>query len=1437
MSAQPWNHLLAPRLPSSLLPVAMLRCLPYRSIRTSHYAGRKSAVCGPRGRAYTVFDSAESCDYHCPPEVLPSGAAGQNGSSDLNSYSSLQSVGKLFMKKSKQENPEKKPANSSESSVQGKAENFELFPVVGIGASAGGLEAFTEFLRHMPEKTGMAFVLVQHLDPTHGSVLQDILSRATKIPVSEVTDGIVIEPDHVYVIPANTNMAIEGSALRLAARSLIRGQHMPIDYFFRSLAKDRGDRAIGVVLSGTASDGTEGCTAIKAAGGITFAQDEKSAKYDSMPRSAFNSGSVDFVMSPREIGKELVRISKHPYISRVSAEKKEPAEIAQGNELAQLFSMVRNATGVDFTHYKQTTLQRRIKRRMVLHKLEKLKDYVRYIKNNPTELDELYKDILIHVTGFFRDAEAFEALRKQVLPSFFLGRKADAGPVRIWVTGCSTGEEVYSIAITILEYVWEQARYIPPAAGASKEIQIFATDISEVALEHARNGLYSEASVSDVSPERLKRFFMRLDGGYQINKPIREMCIFAKQDLAKDPPFSNLDLITCRNLLIYLGPALQKRVISAMHYGLKPNGYLLLGGSESLGAFADHFALIDKKHKIYQKKKSGARLVTYFTGMEYTSRRLDELRPAKPSMTVFTVEKEVERLLVNRYVPASIVVNDQMEIVQIHGRTGDYLEPASGHPTFSLSRMAREGLLVDLRSALNKAKKDNAAVHKEGVFVRSNGGRREVDLDVIPIRVQGSNERFFVIVFQPPAREAAPPVEKMRGRRGGKSRGRENVIFRENERLTREVAQLKDQLQPLIEEHETTLEEFKSANEEVLSANEELQSTNEELETAKEELQSSNEELTTLNEELQNRNAELSSANNDLLNLLANVNIPVVMVGNDLRIRRFTPLAEKLLNLIPADISRRLGEIRPNLDSDDLEHLVRDTIDSATLHEREVREKGGGWHLLRVRPYKTWDSKIDGAVISFQDIDALKRNIEQTQNYANILFESARESILLLDTNLRVAGANPAFYRTFRETKETTEGRLIYELGHGQWNIPKLRSLLTDIIGHKARIDDFELQHDFPDLGKRFLTLNAWRIEPQPGRPMIFLSIEDITEKTNQLDALKRQHALLEHAHDAIMVRDLEGRIQFWNRGAEEMYGWKSEEVLGKLKQDVLKSKFPKPKKDIEAELLRRGYWEGELLHTRTDGSIRTIQSRWVARDEGGSPVVLEINSDITDKKHTEASVRELSSYLIRLQDEERRRIARELHDSAGQKLAFAKMSLDTLVKQRDLGGNSSSLTESVKSVDEAIREIRTLAQLLHPPLLDEAGLGAAVGWLADGFAQRAGVTVDVKFPPALRRLPENVEIALFRVIQEALGNVHRHSEATKAEISLADNSGSVTLRISDNGKGMKVNSSRETPAIGVGIQGMKERLAQLGGTLEISSGSSGTTITATVPNLRGGRE
>jgi two-component system CheB/CheR fusion protein len=963
-----------------------------------------------------------------------------------------------------------------------------LFPIVGIGASAGGLEAFSELLRHLPEKTGMAFVLVQHLDPKHGSVLQEILSRTTKIPVTEVIQGVVVQPDHAYVIPANTNLTLKDGMLQLSSRVLTRGQHMPINDFFRSLADNAGQQAIGVILSGTASDGTEGCRAIKAGGGITFAQDEESAKYDSMPRNAVNAGCIDFILSPKDIARELGGISQHPYVARVLSPGTERSEGMMGSELNALFGLLRESTGVDFTNYKHTTLQRRIRRRMVVHKVEKLKDYLRFIGKKPEELDELYRDLLIHVTGFFREPEAFVALRKHVYPKLFEGRKPD-NPIRIWVAGCSTGEEVYSIAITLLEYMWIHSRNISQAATA---IQIFATDISDTALDRARTGLYTEAAVSEISADRLKRFFVRLDGGFQINKSIRDMCIFAKQNLVKDPPFSNLDLVSCRNLLIYLGPVLQRRVIPTLHYALKPGGYLMLGASENLGGFAEHFGMVDKKDKLYQKRKTAARLTTYFANADYLPVRGGESKLSRELPASFTVEREVEHLLVNRFVPASIVVNDQMEIVQFHGKTGAYLEPPAGQPSFSLAKMAREGLLIDLRAALNTAKKTNSTVRKAGVRVQSEEGAREISLEVVPLRGPTAHERLYVVVFQDAGRKSTSAEDNGKG---GKKVKVVRSTARDTELLKRETNQLREQLHSLIEEHETTTEEFKSAHEEVLSANEELQSTNEELETAKEELQSTNEELTTLNEEMQNRNAELGSANNDLLNLLGHVDIPVVMVSNDLRIRRFTPPAQKFLNLLPGDVGRRLGEIRPNLDVEDLESLAHEAIRRVAPLERQVRTKEGGWQMLRVRPYKTWDNRIEGAVISLQDVDTLKRTLDQTRAYADTIVESAREPIVVLDAKLQVTAANPAFYRAFDVCREETERRLIYELGDGQWNIPKLRELLEEIVPRNSRVDDFQMSHDFPHIGQREMLLNARRVEMQAGHPFILLAIEDVTEK------------------------------------------------------------------------------------------------------------------------------------------------------------------------------------------------------------------------------------------------------------------------------------------------------------------------------------------------------
>jgi len=979
---------------------------------------------------------------------------------------------------------------SAAKTVKGKKD--KSFPIVGVGASAGGLKAFTQLLQHLPSDTGMAFVLVQHLDPKHVSILPELLAKATKMTVSEVKDGMPVEPNHVYVIPSNVNMAVFHGILNLMPRTEIRGMHMPIDYFLRSLAEDQGGKAIGVILSGTASDGALGLKEIKAAGGITFAQDPGLAEYDGMPRSAIAAGVVDFILSPENIANELARIGRHPYITRPkAAEEAKLLPEAGGDLMSKIFLLLRRATGVDFTYYKQTTIKRRITRRMVVNKLDKLEDYVRYLQDNPAEVEALYQDILITVTDFFRDREVFEALKREVFPEIIKDKAPDA-PIRVWVPGCSTGEEPYSIAISLLEFL-EEIPKKPP-------ILVFATDINEKAIEKARAGIYPESITVDVSPERLQRFFVKVEGGYQVNKVIREMCIFAKHDITKDPPFSRLDLISFRNVLIYLDSVLQKKVIPMLHYALQPKGYLVLGTSETVDGFTDLFGLVDKKYKIYSKKPVPSRLPVDFAARGYPLERLEAGKgvgvPAEAIPSRFDVQKEANRIVLDKYAPAGVIINDNMEILQFRGHTGLYLEPAPGKASLNLLNMAREGSALDLRTAINEARKTNAPVSKEDIRIRYNGDFRDVNIEVIPIKAP-SGESYYLILFKEATAPSGPEAKEAKPSKKKKPVEEKRVEERETTKLKQELAATKEYLKSTIEEKDAALEELRAANEEIQSSNEELQSINEELETSKEELQSTNEELTTVNDELQNRNLELMQLTDDLNNLITSVDIPIIMLGNDLRIRRYTSMAERILNIIPSDVGRPIGDIRLKIDVPDLEQLILDVIRNLSVKRQEVQDEEARWYSMQIRPYRTSDNKIGGAVIALFDIDQIKRSLEKAEearNYAQAIVETVREPLVVLDAELRVVSANQSFYQTFHVAKEETENKLIYELGNRQWEIPKLRELLEDILSKRTQFQDVEIDHDFPEIGRRIMLLNARRITQEiKGAELILLAIEDIT--------------------------------------------------------------------------------------------------------------------------------------------------------------------------------------------------------------------------------------------------------------------------------------------------------------------------------------------------------
>jgi two-component system CheB/CheR fusion protein len=961
--------------------------------------------------------------------------------------------------------------NQNSPAEQEPAQDRSL-PIVGIGASAGGLEAFEQFFSNMPPDSGIAFVLIPHLDPTHASMMTELLRRVTKMDVTEAKDGMKVKPDHVYVIPPNKEMFIFHGTLNLEAPKMARGLRMPIDAFFRSLAEDQGETAIGIILSGTGMDGTLGIRAIHGAGGIVMAQEPRTAKYAGMPSSVVQTGLVDYVLPAEKMPSELIT-----YVKKFVRKGKLPVTEKREYSLRKILALIRSRTGHDFSLYKKTTLNRRIEKRMNVHNVDEVTAYLRYLQEHPEEVQLLFKDLIIGVTQFFRDPEAFEVLRHKIFPKY-LEHKPEGYTFRAWVPGCGSGEEAFSIAIVLKECIEEMKRDI--------KVQIFGTDIDEDAIGHARGGVYSSNIAADVNAERLRRFFTKEDTNYRVKKEIREMVVFAIQDIVTDPPFTKLDLLSCRNLLIYLEPDLQNRLLPLFHYSLKPEGTLFLGTSETIGKFVDLFEVSDKKWKFFRAKKVVPALQEEaWSALPWTHAYTlkGEMEERKPKQV--DVAAIAQSTLLETFAPPSVIVNEKGDILYIHGQTGKYLEPAPGHASLNISDMAREGIRYELRSGIHYVVTKMKERQYQGLRVKTDGGNQPINLMIKPLTDPKEVQGLIMVTFEEITQEKQKPERKKE-----KAPRRDDKRSRE---LEQELAYTRETLQATIEELQASNEELKSTNEELQSTNEEFQSTNEELETSREELQSVNEELVTLNSELQAKIDQLSLAESDMKMLLDSTRIGTIFLDNHLYIKRFTSEATRIFNLIPTDIGRPMHDIRSSFQYDDIERDCQAVLDTLQTKEREIPSKNGNWYLTRIIPYRTSENLLEGVVLTFTETTQFK----QLALLAEGIVGTVREPLVVLDEDLRVISANRAFYETFRVAKEGTEKKLFFELGNREWDLPELRKLLGEILPQNEKFEDLAVNHDFPGIGPKRMLLNARRIAQKEAgaKPMILLAIEDVTNK------------------------------------------------------------------------------------------------------------------------------------------------------------------------------------------------------------------------------------------------------------------------------------------------------------------------------------------------------
>lgn len=1209
-----------------------------------------------------------------------------------------------------------------------------FYPVVAFGASAGGLTAFKEVLKDLDPNTGMAFVLVADLAPDQKSRLSEILERHAPMPVHAVEDGHRPLPNHLYVMLPNQSLTLREGLFHVEPPA--PGEHFPkpIDRFFYSLAADQKHNAVGVLLSGAGADGALGLKAIKGEGGLTLVQSPESAAPSDRPRSSVAGDPIDLALPPAEIALELGRLGRQfmrPELRGLAGGKPSPDDEQAYPKILQL---LRTVSGLDLRQYKPDTIRRRIARRMLLLHIDQLPQYLRYLQLRSDELRLLQEDVLINVTRFFRDPGFWDSLRANVLPALLHARPPDK-PIRIWSAGCSTGEEAYSLAILVLEYLAQSALDVP--------VQVFGTDASEQSIEFARAAVYPETLMGELSAERLRRYFVKIDHGYQMSKRVRDCCVFARQNLISDPPFSHLDILACRNVMIYFNPALQRQAMLTFHHALEPGGYLLLGTSEGLRGYGESFATVDRKHKIYLKTGAvpPARYAPArnFSPAQFAGGRRPDAESREGNVwSEQELQRAADRVALARFAPPGLIVDESLNVLQTRGQMSQFLNVAPGAVTWNLLRVLRDELAHDVQAVVQRAIQENVPASGGSAMIDAQTGRQEIRIEVLPITSATARTRCFLVLFQ--ALDGPAPAKSPEGPAPPQLAGDEKD--RLIAQLRHDLASTRFHLQSLVEERDarnrevvSANEAIQSANEELLSANEELETTREQLQTANEDLQSANEELQTVNDELQQRNSILTQTDNDLSNLLNSVNIPLLMLDNGLHIRQFTPPMQRLLNVRPSDVGRAIGEIRLQLSIENLEPMFQEVLDSLNAREVEVQDGEGRWHLLRVRPYRTSDNKIEGLVVVLMDIDQLRRSqqsLVDARDFASSVLESVPVPILVLNPDLTIRTANTAFRALVQLQARELEARSLPDLTAELWNLEGIGAKLEALL------------------------------QADPGTLMEF------------------EHETSKPRHKSLLI-------------AAQVLTTEGRRVLLLMLQDIT----------LRREAERLIFQQKEALEGEIETAARNLN-------------------------RTQDELRELTGHLFTVQEQERQHVARELHDDVSQRLSLLEMLLHD-IRGLDKPADLEKLELARDQLSALNTDVRQISHRLHPAILNDLGLSAALQALVKEFGEREDMPATYTTQNLPEHWPPEAATALYRITQEALRNVAKHAGKTHVKVVLAGTPDGLELTVKDFGIGFDTDG--EMPTTGLGMISMQERARMAGGTIHVHSAlGQGTTVSVHVP-------